>query len=357
MIAWLILGVYGWLCLVAWSSLVLMRRPGKGLTDESKELPLTVLIPARDEARNLDTLIPQLRSQGFQVLVFDDESSDGTAEVAAGHGATVIRPGGSLPEGWTGKNRACHELAKAACECSPADWWVFLDADCRVGDGFRSALQESVRKRGASIPVFSAFPRLVPGAWPEPMFLAWVGWILLATNPFGLVARTGMGHNMFTNGQFSLWRATNYTQIWPHQEVKGDILEDIKIGRLLARKKIRVEVLNLSHCLSVQMYQTWRQALDGMSKNSYEITNSAPGSVLLSLLLVVLGWAWLGLGPLMLSGYGLLCLSGLATALTVRARPWGVFLMPIALCIGGFTILRSLAWHSAGRVQWKGRTY
>lgn len=289
--------------------------------------------------------------------MFDDESEDGTAQVAAANGAIVIRPREPLPKGWTGKNRACHELAKAATEDSNAEWFLFLDADVYPEPGFVAAvlgLTTQVRRRTA---VISGFPRIIPGSGVEPLFLAWVGWVLLATNPYGLVSLTGRGHNRFTNGQFGCWRVKVYTDLWPNETLKGRILEDVLIGRLCADQGIGVEVANLSEVMGVKMYETWRETLDGMSKNSYEITGSVSGSIGTAALLLFISWGWLLAGRLMVVAVGLLLLSGLFCIWTVRSKPYGLPLLPIAISIGSFTILRSMVWHRRGQVKWKGRTY
>lgn len=333
-----------------------------GQADNVRER-LCILIPARNEEANLARLLPALLGSGSEgadipkVYVFDDESSDRTAEVAAENGAIVIRPREPLPRGWTGKNRACHELAKASAEDSDAEWLLFLDADVYPEPGFVTAilrLTEAVSRRTC---VISGFPRIIPGRGIEPLFLAWVGWALLATNPYGLVSLTGRGHNRFTNGQFACWRARTYTELWPNQILKGRILEDVLIGRLCADRGIGVEVVNLSAVLGVKMYDTWRETLDGMSKNSYEITNSVLGSIFLAALLIFVSWGWLLAGTALLPCFGLFLLSGLFCIWTVRAKPYGLILLPIGITIGSYTILRSMRWHRKGQIVWKGRTY
>jgi hypothetical protein len=130
-------------------------------------------------------------------------------------------------------------------------------------------------------------------------------------------------------------------------------MEDVAMGRLLAKRRIGVQTFNLTNCLNVRMYQTAKEALDGFSKNSFEITNSYLGSILLACLLLAIGWAWL-LAPVT---WFVLSLSGLLVALAVRAPVWPALLMPIVLSIGAFTILRSAYWRKSGKTQWKGRTY
>ncbi len=330
---------------------------------DSQPCTLCVLIPARNEAENLRRLLPALLGLGSdgatkpKVYVFDDESEDGTGDIARECGAIVIRPREPLPKGWTGKNRACHELAKVASEDSDAEWILFLDADVYPERGFVAGIEALAKSVSRKTGVISGFPRIISGEGIEPLFLAWVGWVLLATNPYGLVSLTGMGHNRFTNGQFGLWRSHVYSELWPNETLKGRILEDVLIGRLCADKGIGVDVANLSQVLAVKMYNTWRETLDGMSKNSYEITGSVPGSIGIAALLMLIGWGWLLAGSFMPIAAGLFALSGVLCCGIVRAKPYGVPMLPVALAIGSFTILRSMAWHQSGRVTWKGRTY
>ncbi len=347
------IAIYGFFTLISAINLLLMRKPrpeqGQGETPS-----LVFLIPARNEAENLKRLIPALHAK---VYVFDDESDDGTAEVASRLGATVIRAREPLPTGWTGKNRACHELAKAVTEDSDAEWLVFLDADVRPKPEFAEGVRSLAKEVGSRCGVITGFPEILPGRGIEPLFLAWVGWILLTTNPYGLVSRVRKGHNRFTNGQFHAWRSDVYTRLWPNEAVRGAILEDVKMGRLCAKEGVPIEVANVSSILAVKMYGTWRETFDGMSKNSHEITDSTPGSLFLGALLFVIAWGWLAAGSVMPWALGLFLLSGVLSALTVKAKPWAVVLLPIAITLGGVTILRSLTWHRRGTVTWKGRTY
>jgi hypothetical protein len=351
-----ILIFYGLFALISTLNLLLMRWPnpsGNGNT-------FCVLIPARNEAENLQVLLPLLQRQeggAPKIYVFDDESEDTTAEVARSQGAVVIRPSEPLPAGWTGKNRACHELAKAAMEDSNAGWYLFLDADVRPEPRFMMAMKSLAKSVGPRVGVLTGFPTIVPGRGVEPLFLAWVGWILLSTNPFGVVSRTRMGHNGFTNGQVHAWRAEVYARLWPNEQVKGHLMEDVMMGRLCAKHKVPVEVANLSCFLKVRMYETWRQTLDGMSKNSFEIAGTYWGSALVSSFLVLCGLSWMVAGPFVWIALGMLVWSALMSALICRAPVWPTLLTPVACLIGGYTVLRSAWWKRRGLTSWKGRVY
>ena len=339
----LLFGLYGFLVAVSAGNLLFMRRAkiyGK--------ICFEVMIPARNEAETLPVVIPPLIESGVKVTVLDDDSSDGTGEVASKLGAEVIQMTESLPSGWTGKNNACHRLAKSAT----AEWVVFLDADTYPLPEFAERLSGHLLTTDAE--VVTGFPRMLPGADMEPAYLGWVPWILLATNPFGLVSATGRGHNRFTNGQFVAWRLSTLKELEPFKQVRGEILEDVKIGRLLGKQNRKVDVLIVSDILEVQMYRTLREAFQGMCKNSADIVGHPIASVLLALLLLFIAWGWVlgGVGC-----YALLVLSKALTDRITKFTPWTALLIPLTITGAAVTIIVSLLQKRKGTRTWKGRTY
>jgi len=112
---------------------------------------VTVLIPARDEAATLPTTLAALRQQGagLRVIVIDDHSSDGTAEVA--HAADLehltVVAAKPLPAGWTGKLWAL-EQGRAHVQTSCV---VLLDADIRLAPGTIAGLRAKARVEGLNL--------------------------------------------------------------------------------------------------------------------------------------------------------------------------------------------------------------
>src|SRR5579875_538929 len=103
------------------------RPPGEGAAAE-RWPAVTAVVPARNEADMLPVTLPALLGQDypgeFRVLVVDDGSDDGTAQVAAELGTKSLRDGGApltvvagqpRPRGWAGKVWAMAQgLAAAA---------------------------------------------------------------------------------------------------------------------------------------------------------------------------------------------------------------------------------------------------
>lgn len=121
--------------------------PGNGDVTLPERTPdITVLIAARDEERNLPRTLDALRAQDYpadrvQVIVANDRSSDGTAEVLRDYAARY--PGwlewvdvtASTPGLSPKKNALLHGLARARGE-----WIATTDADCVMGPRWLSTL-------------------------------------------------------------------------------------------------------------------------------------------------------------------------------------------------------------------------
>lgn len=90
-----------------------------GLLKEEDKLKVTVVIPAKNEASTLNSLVLQCRSYAETVIVVDGHSSDGTAAVAQAAGARVISDGGK------GKGDAI----RTAVPHIKSEIVVFMDAD------------------------------------------------------------------------------------------------------------------------------------------------------------------------------------------------------------------------------------
>ena len=98
-----------------------------------------ILIPMRNEAKNVSGAISSALNQNGSIKVLNDFSTDQTLEnLQAFLPQIEILQGKELPEGWLGKNFACHQLAINA----KSDYLVFLDADVRLKPG---AVNEAIK--------------------------------------------------------------------------------------------------------------------------------------------------------------------------------------------------------------------
>ena len=107
-------------------------------TTASQRRSLSVLIPARNEEKNLRSALEAILTNGgaeFEVIVLDDHSTDRTAAIVSGfaaHDSRVrLEAAPPLPAGWCGKQHACHVLASFARH----PLLLFIDADVRLAPG------------------------------------------------------------------------------------------------------------------------------------------------------------------------------------------------------------------------------
>jgi hopene-associated glycosyltransferase HpnB len=102
---------------------------------------VVAVVPARDEAACVGQTVTSLLRQNypgeFTVIVVDDQSRDGTADVARGAAVLIgagdrltVLPGGSLPVGWTGKLWAQQQGVEFAVNvAAPPVYLLLTDAD------------------------------------------------------------------------------------------------------------------------------------------------------------------------------------------------------------------------------------
>ena len=305
----------------------------------------SVIIPARNEAHNLPKLLASLTNQKEspeEIIVVDDGSTDGTADVARQHGAKVVVPG-PLPEGWRGKPWACHQGAHAAT----GDVFCFLDADTWLaGEGAWSRLKDAAGKD-----VFSLCPWHEVRRPYEVLSLFFNLNMVLGTAPDGLFGQV-------------LWiHRDDYAESGGHERVAGRVLENHALAHHCRETGIPLRSAVGRGIISFRMYPDGVGGLiEGWSKGFAAGAGATPAGVMLWIVLWLTGlmtafvslcvfpgspWTW--------SAYAVAVANVWMFGRRVGAFPWWSALLypvPLVFFFGLFARAKKVSGKS---VTWKGR--
>ena len=261
----IVFSLAGYKLLVALYNLLFPTR----LSDqEPSDKFVSVLIPARNEEVNIESLLKDLILQDyphFEILIYDDFSGDKTAEIVAKYEMIdkrirCIHPK-ELPENWLGKNHACFQLARY----SKGEYLIFLDADVRAEkDLITSTVTHSVNN---NLGLLSIFPRQEMHTLGEKLTVPLMHYFLISLLPLRFVRYSPFKAHSAANGQFMMFDRKTYKKYKPHETMKSQVVEDIAIGSLLKKNKVVCDCIVSPPQLSCRMYSRYTDAVDGFSKN------------------------------------------------------------------------------------------
>ena len=232
---------------------------------------VSILIPARNEEENIGTLLDQLSRLEYgdhEIIVYNDHSTDRTESVVerfAVHDHTIkLINGPKLPQGWLGKNHACHQLSRAA----KGTILLFLDADVRVK---KNLITRSIAHfRQYDLQLLSIFPKQVMKSLGEKVSVPLINWILLSLLPLFLLKRLKNEVFSAANGQFMMFDTLTYRSILPHQKYRAHGVEDMAITRLFKREGFASDIRLGDDDITCRMYDGLDTAVNGFTKSIFQ---------------------------------------------------------------------------------------
>ena len=328
---------------------------------------VSVVVPARDEALRIGPLLEALVATDatvLEVLVVDDRSTDGTAQVVAGFAARDPRirviAGAEPPPGWVGKQHALQQgLAEAR-----APWALCLDADACPAPALPAALVAAAE--GRDLDALTAGPRFAVGTTAEailhPALLATLVY-RFGPPPPGPVTST----RTVANGQCLLVPTERFRTAGGWQAVAANMTEDVALVRRLVADGWRVGLVDAAPLLVVDMHdsgrEAWREwgrslALPGVASGAEQALDIAVLALALALpipMLIACAWTgiWLAAVPsLVLLAVRLLFQVALRPTYDRPSTAW--WLAPLA---DPLAVVR-LAWSALRpNRRWRGREY
>ena len=332
---------------------------------------VSLLIPARDEAGNIDAaLSAALSSEGveLEVVVLDDGSTDGTDAIVrrwadADRRVRLIQ-GPPLPPGWNGKQHACWNLARAARH----DVLVWQDADVRLAPDALARLAGRLDSR--RLDLVSAFPREVTGSLAEALVIPQIHVLLLGYLPL-FFARLFPARGFAAGcGQLMMARRDAYWAMGGHRTIRASRHDGVTLPRAFRAAGHRTDFVDGTDLASCRMYDGAEEVWHGFSKNA---TEGMAKPVALPIWTILLGGGhvlpFLLLPLAEIAGDGeAVRLSAIAVALVWGARAMvaaraqhsalGVLLHPL-----GMVIVLAIQWAALRAARrgvpqsWRGRTY
>jgi hopene-associated glycosyltransferase HpnB len=374
-------GIVAALGLAAWLYLVLLHgqfwlshereEHGPPAGDPETWPRIAAVIPARNESdmlpRSLASLVAQDYPGEFSVVLVDDQSSDGTADVARRVGQSAKREmsviaGAPPPPGWSGKVWAMHQGTAAANDVeSPPQYFLLTDADIAYEPGVLKSLV--ARATAGKLVLTSVMAKLNCESFAEralvPAFIFFFQMLypFARVNQRSAVTAAAAGGCMLVD-RSALERAGSIGAI------RGALIDDCALANVLKRQgPIWLGLSN--RVTSIRPYATFEDIRRMVARSAYAQLRYSP----LLLIGTVAGMGLIYLAPPLLTLFASSPASVLAATayllmviafeptlrLYGRSPLWGFALPLIAAVYLGFT-LDSAYQHSAGRGGlWKGR--
>ena len=328
------------------------------------EVDLTVLIPARNEEKNIEKTLLSVKEQGqdIRIIVVDDCSRDNTAAVAErtiGTSGTVIR-GRSLPPGWSGKLWAMEQgLSKVNTR-----YVLLLDADILLKPGIVATAINIMRKNGLDF--LSLMARLRMKNLYERLFMPAFIYFFKLLYPFMLSNRPGHFVAAAAGG-FIITRTEVLRKVNAFESISNALIDDCTLAS-------RVKAAGFKTWIGLTRSVVSMRAYDRINDIWHMVERTAFDQLHYSLLLLILATAimallfFLPIAGLMslnpeitlpgLAALSFMCITYLPV-LRYYNQPAGLTLtLPLIALLYMAMTWSSAIKHLTGRgTGWKGRKY
>jgi hypothetical protein len=266
--------------------------------------PVSIIFAARDEAEKLPAAIETLLAQDyprFEVLAVNDRSTDETPailhDLERSNCKLIVTDIATLPPGWLGKP---HALV-AGFEISHGDWIVFTDADVHFApEVLRRAIALASERQWDHLTLLTSVE--MRGFW-ETTAISFFGLGFIFGNEPWLAANPRSARYVGV-GAFQLVRREGYIKSGGHARLRMDVIEDMKLGKLMKMAGLRSGVAIAQDMVHVRWHSGVRNVIRGVTKNMFAAVHYNPffavGAILLSVTMSVLpffglvfasGWA------------------------------------------------------------------
>ena len=326
---------------------------------------VVAVVPARNEAdviaQSIGSLVGQDYKGDFHIVLVDDQSEDGTGDIARGLGSDrlTVMTGAVRPPGWTGKLWAMHQGSLESAKRAPDFIW-FTDADIAHAPDNLSKL---VARAGSDKVLVSLMARLSCRTQAEHFLIPAFVFFFAMLYPFGAVNRPG--RVAAAAGGCMLARRGALEAAGGIAAIRHNIIDDCALARVMkAEGPIWLGLTD--RAVSLRPYENLSEIRRMVARSAYAELDYSPLQLLgtlLGLLLVYVAPVAMLLfadGPAQLAGalaWVLMALSFQPILRFYRQSPiWGFLLPLIAVFYAVFTFDSAIQYWSGKGGMWKGRS-
>jgi hopene-associated glycosyltransferase HpnB len=333
---------------------------------------VVAIVPARNEsqtiARSIASLVKQDYPGEFSVVVVDDHSDDGTANLArkaAGEcGATAriaVHSAVELPKGWTGKLWAMNEGVRAVAERAPEFFW-FTDADIvHAPDTLRHLIY---RAEEESLDLVSLMVLLQAKTFPERLLIPPFLYFFLMLYPPSWIADP-KARTAGAAGGCILLRCAALERIDGMRAIQNQVIDDCALARAVKKSGGKIWMGLTRASVSLRSYGSFAEIRDLIARTAFTqlryslflLLATLTGLFVTYLLPWVLFFAYPGEAWWFVDTT--IALMAASFAVTVRfyglSWPWALTLPAAAMFYGYATCVSAVRYWFGRGAQWKGR--
>ena len=361
---------FGWLGIAIDAGFGVLRVPKLASADPLRDTDcptVSILFAARDEEEKLPGALATflaLDYPRYEVVAADDRSEDATAAILKSADQKESRLKyvriDSLPAGWLGKPHALQR----AYENSSGDWLVLTDADVHFApDVLRRAIALAEKNGWDHLCLLADATMFTFGEKMMMTFFACA--FVIATRPWSVSNPKSSAY--IGVGAFQLIRRSAYEKMGTHRRLAMEVVDDVKLGKLVKEAGCRSGVARAGAAVSVHWHSGIRNIIRGTEKNFYAAAGYSPWMAGAQLLAIFSAWIfpWVAL-PFVHGWARIFAIAAIVVSMMAQAGAAREFRVswlyaltqPVGAAIFFWMLLRSMIvtiWNSG--IRWRGTFY
>ncbi|MDK2900819.1 MAG: 4,4-diaponeurosporenoate glycosyltransferase [Thermosipho sp. (in: thermotogales)] len=223
---------------------------------------ISVIIPARNEERNLPKLLNSLSLQTYpihEIIVVNDNSTDNTSNVVQSfYNAKLVNLTDDPPDDWLGKPWACWNGFKS----SSGDLLIFIDADVELS---KYAIESLISLYDKHKGLVSVWPyQRMEKRYEHFNYFFNIGAVTSAT----ILKIFGKSKHIGAFGPLVITSREDYIKTGGHSAVNSEIVEDLKLGQVYMENGISINNYLGNSLIKFRMYPNgFKELFEGITKN------------------------------------------------------------------------------------------